>query len=177
MEAQQDFKSPRPLYAKSAPVSKRSSPLLLLRSKIDEQLGWLSDSDASGPRGFSDIFPRPIPIKRAGAGFCPWKEQNMLTNLQTACKLQERPVAKDLCPRTATGAQRAGLTQPSVPRKTEPASSPAEIPQQLPEEFHTESYGLRDALGFALAALLTQLTTVRMFGMPSVGMIIPGWEM
>lgn len=40
-----------------------------------------------------------------------------------------------------------------------------------------ESYSLRDVLGFALAALLTQLTVVRMFKMPSVGTGIPGWEM
>ena len=86
-------------------------------------------------------------------------------------------MAKDPCPSRPTCAQLAGLIQPSVCVKTDLASSPAELPWSLLQEWHIESYSLSDVLGFALAALLTQLTILRMFEMPSVGVIIPGWEM
>ena len=67
---------------------------------------------------------------------------------------------KDLCPCTPTRAQLAGLIQPSVCIKIDLASSPAELPWRLLQEFHIKSYSFRDVLGFALAALLTQLTIV-----------------
>lgn len=129
------------------------------------------------PQGVSDIFQDQFLKREHGRVFLLRKSNPRPYKPTKGLQPTGLPVAKGLCPCPPTHAQLAGLTQPSVCLKIDLASSPAELPWRLLQEFHIKSYSFRDVLGFALAALLTQLTIVRMFKMPSIGMIIPGWEM
>lgn len=78
MKAQQDLRGSEPFYTKSPPFPKRPSPLLSLRSKTDEQLGWLSQQGASGPRGSSDGFQDQF----------LWGEHGQVLSLESATNLQ-----------------------------------------------------------------------------------------